>query len=60
MVKIENLKDGDIVNYGYYSNVFFKGLDEHKIHVKLKDKNGHNKLIYIDLFEKYGSKVDES
>lgn len=53
-LKIENVKIGQLVDYGFFSNVTFEGLNENG-EVILKDRNGNIKHVYKNLFEKHAS-----
>ncbi len=45
-------KIGDIINYGFATKVEIISMDEK--HYTLKDRQGNNKKIYIELVNKYG------
>lgn len=54
MIKdILELRKGQKVEYGFFTNITYEGLDK-KEQVILKDKNGNTKKVYRSLFEKHG------
>jgi len=55
-IDIENISIGQKVNYGFFSNLTFKGFTETE--VVLADKNGEERCFFIKLFKKHGTIVD--
>ena len=50
---------GDIIEYGFYRDVEITDKDDK--HYTIKDRKGNEKLVFIDLIEKYGkSKYPDS
>ena len=49
----ENLQIGDILNYGFFSNVRFAGETQDGKNVVMRDKNGNEKAVYKKLFIRY-------
>lgn len=50
---IDTIKDGEKVDYGFFSNLTFRGVEGKE--VVLEDKNGNQRRFYISLFKKYAT-----
>lgn len=57
-MKVSEIKIGDKVNYGFYTNITFEGMEGDDL-VILKDKNGEIQKVSKRLFEKYSSKMKQ-
>ena len=50
------IKIGDVINYGFYTELTVAWEDD--MHFILKDKNGNQKKVYKELVHKHGQKVE--
>lgn len=57
-MKIDEVKIGDKVNYGFYTNITFEGMKNEDT-VILKDVEGEVDYVSKYLFEKYSSKMKQ-
>lgn len=49
-------KVGDMINYGFFTNLKIVGEDEH--HFILQDKNGNTKKVFKSLIEKHAKLIE--